>query len=708
MTKSQFNSFMCVSLLAALVMGGCAPAGQGRLIFVSRPAGNDEIFSVNPDGTGLMNLTNDPANDVNPAWSPDGQLIAFQSDRSGKSVIYVMQADGTQVQAVPNTGPVDTLAGWSPEGQYLLLTSYRDVNGEIYAVRPDGSQSIDLTQNPAEDTGPAWSPDGKRIAFASDRDAIDGNPVYQIYVMDLASGTVTRLTQSRYGAYNPVWSPDGKQIAFGMSPPVSRSSWQKVIFGMSPKVNGGAETAYVMQADGSNPRQLTDNFSGWSIPQTWSPDGKQVIIDYFATAQEEISETLVKAPGGGKSLALPEGVAAGSGQRWWSAPRPVKAVILPPSSTPQAEAAAVPLALVNGTLIDGTGGAPLSDAVILMENGRIAAVGTRGQVSIPGNARLLDVQGGAILPGFFNTHVHVSYYRAATLSGWVQGGVTTVCDLGAEGPFPPLFAFRDAVPAHPQYARLVAAGPIVTVPDGYPKAIWGSSGLTVTSAEDARQKVTQLLEGGADIVKIGLESGALTRQTLPMLSPEETAAITEVAHAHGTTILAHVTVAADLEKAVDGRVDAVVHMVTDPLTPELARRAADAGIYWVPTLELWNLIGPSSNVEGNLRSFVAAGGRVALGTDYAGSPNVSFELGMPMTEIRYMAEAGLTPMQIIVAATQNAAHICSQEQDLGTLEVGKIADVLVVNGDPLQDLAALQKIRLVIHSGTVVRDSQQD
>jgi imidazolonepropionase-like amidohydrolase len=71
-----------------------------------------------------------------------------------------------------------------------------------------------------------------------------------------------------------------------------------------------------------------------------------------------------------------------------------------------------------------------------------------------------------------------------------------------------------------------------------------------------------------------------------------------------------------------------------------------------------------------------------------------------------MAAAGMTPMQIIVAATQNAAYVCNQEQNLGTLEVGKIADVLVVNGDPLQDLAALQKIRLVIHSGIVVRDSQ--
>ena len=461
----------------------------------------------------------------------------------------------------------------------------------------------------------------------------------------------------------------------------------------------------MMQADGSNPQVLTDNITGWSIPQTWSPDGKHVIINYFTSWQGENYETLIKTPNGGWSFSLPGEAAAGINQRWWSAPRPVETVVLPPPSTPQTETPALPLALINGTLIDGMGGAPVSDAVIVIENGRITAVGKRDQVSIPDNAQIMDVQGGAMLPGFFNTHVHASYYAAA-LSKWIQGGVTTVCDLGTGGwSYPTRFAFRDAVLTHPQYARLVAAGPAVTVPDGYPDVYWGGGGLPVTSADDARQKVAQLLEGGADIVKIALESGALFHQTWPMLSPEETTAIVEVAHAHGTKVLAHVTVAADLEKAVDAQVDGIAHMIKDPLTPELAQRVVDANIFWTPTLELWH-IGLYGNVDGNLRLFVAAGGKVALGTDYAGAPDASLDLGMPMSEIGHMAAAGMTPMQIIVAATQNAAYVCNQERNLGTLEVGKIADVLVVNGDPLQDLAALQKIRLVIHSGIVVRDSQ--
>jgi imidazolonepropionase-like amidohydrolase len=104
----------------------------------------------------------------------------------------------------------------------------------------------------------------------------------------------------------------------------------------------------------------------------------------------------------------------------------------------------------------------------------------------------------------------------------------------------------------------------------------------------------------------------------------------------------------------------------------------------------------------NLKRFVAGGGQVALGTDYAGY-SMPFELGMPITEIELMHQAGMTPMQIIVAATKNAAHVSNRDRDLGTLEVGKIADVLIVNGDPLQDLHALLDVRLVVKDGVIIR-----
>ncbi|HTP07024.1 MAG TPA: amidohydrolase family protein [Anaerolineae bacterium] len=112
--------------------------------------------------------------------------------------------------------------------------------------------------------------------------------------------------------------------------------------------------------------------------------------------------------------------------------------------------------------------------------------------------------------------------------------------------------------------------------------------------------------------------------------------------------------------------------------------------------------GQDTNVISNLKHYVAAGGKVALGTDFEGY-YTPFQLGMPTKEIAWMSEAGMTPMQIIVAATKNAAHVSNVEKDLGTLEVGKIADVLIVKGDSLHDLQGLSNVLYVIHNGEVIR-----
>ena len=359
------------------------------------------------------------------------------------------------------------------------------------------------------------------------------------------------------------------------------------------------------------------------------------------------------------------------------------------------------LALVNGTLIDGTGAAPMRDAAVVIHKGRIAAVGVRAQVKIPSEAETIDVQGATILPGFINTHVHQGYSER-NLKAWAQGGVTTVRDLGAS-PADDLFSRRDSLRQDNLNAHLVAAGPMVTVPDGYPMVPWGMRGLTVTSPQDAALKVSQLLDSGADVIKIALESGGSFQRNIPMLSAQEARAIVQAAHQRGGWVSAHVLRTQDLERALDAGIDDIAHMVEDPLPDPLIERMVKADAYWVPTLELWKCVGQTDKRSvANLGRFVKAGGKVALGTDYAGY-NAVFDLGMPVTEIGLMQEAGMTPMQIIVAATQNAAHVCHLDRELGTLEPGKVADVLIVNGDPLQDLGALALVRLVIHNGVIIQ-----
>jgi imidazolonepropionase-like amidohydrolase len=375
----------------------------------------------------------------------------------------------------------------------------------------------------------------------------------------------------------------------------------------------------------------------------------------------------------------------------------------PPPASPPASPAE--LVLFNGNVIDGTGAAPIPDAVLVIGGGRILAVGPHPSVTIPEGVPAIDVQGGTILPGFINAHVHGGY-NLDNLAAWAQAGVTTVRDLG-RGVIPPNFALRDQAAADPRYARLVAAGPFVTAPGGYPTAIFGQRAVYVSSPEEGRQAVAELLDRGAEVIKIAVESGQGFGEQLPMLDTATVAAIVETAHSRGTLVVAHLIVSADLGRALDGGVDDIGHMVTDVLPDELIRRMVERGVYWEPTLELWRGVGHGNDVQAiaNLRRYVAAGGLVALGTDYDGYVT-PFQLGMPIIEMEAMQEAGMSPMQIIVAGTCNAARVCNLGMELGTLEVGKIADVLVVSDDPLQDIRALEGVRWVVHNGSVIRSPQ--
>jgi imidazolonepropionase-like amidohydrolase len=367
------------------------------------------------------------------------------------------------------------------------------------------------------------------------------------------------------------------------------------------------------------------------------------------------------------------------------------------------------LALFNGTLIDGTGAEAVPDGAVVIRHGRIMTAGPSAKIKIPTNADTINVQGGTILPGFINTHVHAAY-NEWSLKAWARGGVTTVRDLGAFGPYTSkLFATRNALRAIPKCARLIAVGSFVNVKGGYPIAYWGGHAVTVTSPEEARHAVNKLIDDGADVIKTAMESGySFGRSGWPLLSLEEATALVEAAHERGKTVTAHVTSTRDLKLALDAGVDEIAHMVVDRLSEKLISRMVEAGTRWVPTIELWQGVSRIYPVNygttaiNNLAMFVEAGGEVALGTDYEGSPKVNFDLGMPIHEIEWMQEAGMTPMQTIVAATRNSARSCDMESDLGTLEAGKLADVLVVDGDPLADVKMLTNTHLVLREGKLI------
>jgi hypothetical protein len=192
-----------------------SPDGQ-RIAFTSQRDGNREIYVVDANGAGLLNLTQHPAEDWTPAWSPDGQQIAFSSNRQGNWEIFVINADGTNLRQLTNDGTGNLSPVWSPDGKQLVYSSKRDGNWEIYAMdAPDaesqaGGERRRLTFSEGNDLSPIFSPQGDSIAFESNR---EGN--VEIFVMGADGANQRNLSNIPYADdHGPVWSPDGRQLLF--------------------------------------------------------------------------------------------------------------------------------------------------------------------------------------------------------------------------------------------------------------------------------------------------------------------------------------------------------------------------------------------------------------------------------------------------------------------------------------------------------------
>ena len=359
------------------------------------------------------------------------------------------------------------------------------------------------------------------------------------------------------------------------------------------------------------------------------------------------------------------------------------------------------LVLTNGRLIDGSGADPIPNATLVIGGDRILAVGPASRVEIPSGVEVIDLGGATILPGFINAHVHDAYDESR-LEAWAKAGVTTVRDEGiisGSNQLTHLIALRDQLATSPQYARLVSTGYMLSVPGGYGQ-------LDVTSADDAREQVNMELDAGVNVIKLAMESGYAGVTNLPNFSAEELSAIVEAVHTRGRLVTAHITEVKFLEPLLEAGVDDLAHIPNDFVQESLIKQLVKQDVYVVPTLTVFEAYGGLKGSSYNLGKFVKAGAKIALGNDYTFVPQNSFDhfdLGMPMHEITRMSEAGMTSMQIIVAATLNAAHVCGLEAELGTLDVGKLADILIVNGDPLNDLSALTQVKMVIHSGEIIR-----
>ena len=278
------HSFVHLVLAGVVVLGltpllVCVDA-QAQIAFVSDRDGNWEIYVIDADGGNQQRLTNDPDNDLNPSWSPDGKRIAFASSRDGNFLgnipadeIYVMDADGNNQKNLTNNLGNDISPSWSPDGKRIAFSSFRkDRAGnlnhfDIYVMDADGGNQQRLTDNPHGDQYPSWSPDGKRIAFSSAREGHfigDFGLTSEIYVMDIDGGNQQRFTENPHGDQYPSWSPDGQRIIFSSR----RDGHFRNDFGISYEI-------YVMDVDGGNQQRLTENRKNDWEP-SWSPDGERI------------------------------------------------------------------------------------------------------------------------------------------------------------------------------------------------------------------------------------------------------------------------------------------------------------------------------------------------------------------------------------------------------------------------------------------------
>jgi imidazolonepropionase-like amidohydrolase len=404
------------------------------------------------------------------------------------------------------------------------------------------------------------------------------------------------------------------------------------------------------------------------------------------------------------------------------------------------------LVLEGGTLIDGTGRPPVTDAAIIVEGDRIKTIGTRGRVSYPANATVIRLEGRTILPGLIDGHVHLRDYQVPM---FLPYGVTTIADIHNDTAWS--IAQRDALNSgRIKGPRMFVSGARVTGPLGAPT----TDGSYVTTPDEARAYVRKLKAAGVDHVKVDLT-----------ITDDQLRAVIEESKAQGLRVLGHTQ---NIRKAVEMGFKHMEHTdtmarsllaqagqevprgvspesIVDPkMFPPLIDYLVKQGVYVNATLVLiWSAstnrpqewiaeateltknpglafvpadakaawIAPPAraragydNVKLFLRQFSEAGGRILAATDTGCCAQIVPGLSLHQ-EMQMITDMGIPPMKAIQGATLWNAEVIGRDKDLGSVEAGKFADFTIIEGNPLADISATKKVRMVIKGGQVMDTS---
>jgi len=404
------------------------------------------------------------------------------------------------------------------------------------------------------------------------------------------------------------------------------------------------------------------------------------------------------------------------------------------------------LALVGGSVVIGDGTPALRDAVVVTdEHGMISYVGREPPADVANTARRLDVSGCTVLPGFFDCHIHFHldglwgmqrradeypplhvFETAQRMRATLDAGVTSARDLGGTGA-----GFRVA------QERGLLAGPRLQVAVRLLSHTGGHADMTCRSGidlvrlagegheicdtpDEARVSVRRVIRDGADVIKICATGGITTPADQPDdegLTEAEIAAVIDESQRHRCPpVAAHAQGATGIRNAIRAGVTSIEHgyLIDD----EGIDLALERGTFLVPTLSAFGALDRAGSMSAQARTVaerlqdrtkacisaaIARGVAIAMGTD---APAGRF--GDNVDELRRLVELGMSPMDAIVAGTSASARLCGVDHQLGTLEQGKYADIVVCAGDPLSDIALLgvpDNIRVVIQSGAVVKEN---
>jgi imidazolonepropionase-like amidohydrolase len=401
------------------------------------------------------------------------------------------------------------------------------------------------------------------------------------------------------------------------------------------------------------------------------------------------------------------------------------------------------VAVKAGRILDVRSGNYLGDQIILIEAGKIREVGKASDVQphVPAGAILIDLSHYTVLPGLIDAHTHLtgnpdqSGYRSLGISiprealtgarnarVTIEAGFTTARNVGAGGYSD--IALRDAINAGDVPGpRLVVSGPALGITGGHcdndllaPQ--FHAFELGVADGVPAvMAKVRENIKYGADVIKFCATGGVLSQGDNPELeqySPEEMRAIIQEAHRLGRKVAAHAHGALGIRDAVLAGVDSIEH--GSFINEEDIQLMKERGTYLVPTLYLgdWllenyqklgltdNMVAKAKYVLPEARQHVGRafreGVKVAFGTDAAVYPH-----GLNAREFPVMVKLGMTPLAAMQAATLNAADLLDWSDRVGSLAPGHFADLIAVEGDPLQDITVLQNVKVVVKGGEVVK-----